>query len=200
MDRTISIIKNILSQTQIIDNPLPPDFKITKFRDAAVLIPLYFCKGQWYIIFTERTDRVPTHKGQVSFPGGKKDPTDISLEYTAKREAHEEIGIHPDEVTILGRTSSYSTPSGFKIFPFVGIINHKCNIEHYIVNISEDEVEQVIIVPLNHLLDETNMEIKPHTRNGIEYLLPYFYYEEHVIWGATGLILNDFITMIKDYL
>ncbi len=87
---------------------------------AAVLVLCYEHQGRAHVIFQKRTQRVETHKGQVSFPGGMADPGDISLRHTALRETHEEIGVVPADVELLGQLDDILTLARFRVTPFVG--------------------------------------------------------------------------------
>ncbi len=189
----INKVKIALNYYTIKTYPLHEKHANMRFAHAAVLIPFYYTDGEWHIIFTARSNDLPTHKGQISFPGGKVDKTDEDIYHTAKRETFEEVGIKPDDVKIIGRISAYPTPSGFMIYPVVGIISR------YIENLSQAEVKFVLKVPVKHLLNYSNMEIVMWNRNGIQYPLPFFYYKGHKIWGATGLILKDFLDHIKSF-
>ena len=91
-------------------------------RPAAVLIPFLQVKGQWHILFTRRTDTVADHKGQVAFPGGRADPGDLSPEFTALREAEEEIGLNPANISILGCLQELPTITNYSITPVVGVM------------------------------------------------------------------------------
>jgi 8-oxo-dGTP pyrophosphatase MutT (NUDIX family) len=91
---------------------------------AAVLIPLLYRDGEWWVLVTQRTRHVEHHKGQISFPGGACDPEDAGLEATALREAHEEIGIPPEAVEILGVLDDLPTITDFAVTPVVGVIPH----------------------------------------------------------------------------
>ncbi len=187
-------VKLALKNYTVKNYPIHESYSLTDYTKAAVLIPIIYCRNEWHIIFTERSHELRTHKGQISFPGGKVDETDNDICEAAKREAWEEVGIEPEDVEIIGRISTYQTPSGYEINPVVGIV------EHFIENLSEDEVNFVLAVPINHLMDYTNMEIILWERSGLKYPLPFFYYDGHKIWGATGLILKDFLDHIKSYI
>src|SRR5690606_20430146 len=93
----------------------------TKLRSAAVLLPLIFFQNEWHILFTRRTDKVESHKGQVSFPGGASDNGETTPEQTALRETQEEIGVHPNDVKIIGRLSKMITISKYRVSPIVGV-------------------------------------------------------------------------------
>ena len=94
----------------------------TVLKCAAVLIPLTFYKEEWHMLFTRRTDRVESHKGQVAFPGGACDDGETTPEQTALREAEEEIGINPADVKVIGRLSRMITISNFRVSPVVGVV------------------------------------------------------------------------------
>ena len=89
---------------------------------AAVLIPLAWFEDEWHLLYTRRTDKVETHKGQVSFPGGACDPGEETPEQTALREADEEIGMHPQDVRVLGRLAPMITITSFRVTPVVGVV------------------------------------------------------------------------------
>lgn len=188
----INKIKHLLSNNKVEIFKLPEEFIDIELAPSAVLIPLYYDNNEWKIIFTKRTEYVRTHKGQISFPGGKVDDTDKAFKAAALREAWEETGIKPENVEILGEVSSYATPVGYQIYPYVGVVGD------YPENKSKCEVYSIILIPLEHLVKEENFEIRLHTRDGFNYKLPYFYYNEHTVWGATGQILKDFVDRIRE--
>ena len=159
---------------------------------AAVLIPLFKKQGEYHVLLTRRTDKVGTHKGQISFPGGKRDEGEDLL-CTALREAREEMGIAEKDVRILGELDDMCTiSSDFCIAPFVGLIPYP-----YPFKISRHEIEEIIEVPLSVFLDETKFREELHSRNGE--LIPVFFYQhdEHTIWGATARILKQLMDLIS---
>src|SRR5258707_13783424 len=93
-----------------------------RLRCAAVLVPLVWHQDEWHLLFTRRTDKVESHKGQVSFPGGACDEGETTPEQTALREAEEEIGIHSGDVRVLGRLTNMITITSFRVTPVVGVI------------------------------------------------------------------------------
>ncbi|MDD5168046.1 MAG: CoA pyrophosphatase, partial [Syntrophales bacterium] len=122
-------------------------------RPAAVLIPLIRMPIEsggpgWHILYTRRTDLVEHHKGQVSFPGGRRDPGDSSPEATALREACEEIGLNPADVHILGRMDDFLTVSNYRVTPVVGTMPWP-----YPLTLSPNEVSRVFTVPVDWLAD-----------------------------------------------
>lgn len=156
---------------------------------AAVLIPIFYKEGQYHILFTKRTDRVKTHKGEMCFPGGAYEPEDITLLNTALRETNEEIGVPPRDVEILGELEN-NTPasSGFVISSFVGFIPYP-----HALKLEEQEIEEIIEVPIPFLLEPSNLREEMWERNGRKFPVQFYSYHDRVIWGATGRILKIFL-------
>jgi 8-oxo-dGTP pyrophosphatase MutT (NUDIX family) len=155
---------------------------------SAVLVPIYYKEGQYYILFTKRTDRVKEHKGQISFPGGARHKRDRTLLDTALRESAEEIGLAPGEVKILGELDDTTTKtSKYVISPFVALIPYP-----YQFRVDKREVEEIIEVPISALLDK---DLRQQTRviDGQAVTSYFYHYQGRVIWGATAEILNQFL-------
>jgi 8-oxo-dGTP pyrophosphatase MutT (NUDIX family) len=156
-------------------------------RDAAVLIPLV-ASPEPTLVFTVRTDTLPSHKGQISFPGGSIDPEDASPEAAALREAHEELGLDPRMVRVLGRLDSVPTfVSGYVIHPFVGWMD-----ELPALTPNSAEVASVMQVPLADLSDEIRSEPGAAHR-GRTYPTEAWVWKDNVIWGATARIIRLFL-------
>lgn len=157
---------------------------------AAVLLPLLQLKNEWHLLYTRRTDRVETHKGQVSFPGGACDPGEEQPEQTALREAEEEIGLHPRDVRVLGRLSPLMTVTGFWVRPVVGFIPWP-----YAFRVENAEVARVFLMPLAWLADRRNRwEFSlPGKKFG---LIVYHPYDGEVLWGATALMTDAFLKVL----
>ncbi len=158
---------------------------------AAVLIPLFKKNGQTHFLLTRRTEKVAYHKNQISFPGGRQDPGEDLLT-TALREAQEEMGIEPKDVTLLGELDDVCTVSSpFCISPFVGLIPYP-----YSFQINHDEIEDIIEIPIAALLHEAKFRQETRERNGR--LTPVYFYEHqgHTIWGATARILKQLLDFI----
>lgn len=155
-------------------------------RKAAVLIPLYEEGGEWYVLFTRRSEGVNDHKGQVSFPGGGVEQEDRNVYRAALREAHEEIGLAESEVEILGRLKDYQTISNYVIAPIVAKIRYP-----FSVQVNHEEVSRVFTVPLRFLGNPENIEIRHYTlQNGLETRLFYFKtYDGELVWGITARIM-----------
>jgi len=166
----------------------------TTATPAAVLILVYQRDGEVHVLFTQRTDQVEHHKGQISFPGGASDEEDDCLMTTALRETYEEIGVRPEHVEIVGQLDEMITISDFRVTPYVGILTFG---EEYSFVVNEQEVAQLVQVPLAHLLDEGNMELEVRQHQGREVLVPAFSYNEHRIWGATARMLHQLIELLR---
>ena len=153
---------------------------------AAVLIPVVAHPGELTVLFTRRTQHLKSHSGQVSFPGGRVEPGDASVEFTALREAKEEIGLATDRVEILGRLPDYHTRTGFRVAPVIGLV-----VPPLALAPDPREVETVFEVPLAFLLDERNRERRTREFQGLSVGFYVYEYQGHVIWGATaGMLVN----------
>ena len=159
---------------------------------AAVLLPI-IDRGGPHILFTKKSDAVPHHKGQFSFPGGVCEERDASRVETALREAWEEIRLPPDAVEVLGLlddTATRATP--FVITPVVGIVRGA-------VDLAPDgrEIERVIEVPLDVLRDPSIFRTEIWERGGEPHDVYFFSVSvEDVVWGATARILRQFLDLI----
>ena len=159
-------------------------------KSAAVLMPYFIDNGREYLVLTVRSDQVRYHKGQIAFPGGNQDPGE-SLKTTALREAHEEVGIDPADVEILGAIDDIATVTSYRVTPYLGKIPHP-----YDFQLQETEIAELITVPINALLDDKN--ITQNTLSGSEgiFSVYYFRWEDYVIWGATGRILAQLLNIL----
>lgn len=152
---------------------------------AGVIVLLYGDGSDDALIYTVRTSLVEHHKGEISFPGGMRDPEDESLADTAKREAFEEIGVAQSDIEVVGELDEILTRrSNFVITPFVGVIPFP-----YTFTPSPHEVEEVLVVPIRHLLDPRHVESDPDFGS-------IYRYERHIIWGATARITMQFLDVI----
>jgi len=161
-------------------------------KQAAVLMLLIPVSNSWDVLFTRRTDLVQDHKGQVSFPGGSVESTDQSLAETALRECHEEIGLLPSEVELLGSLPTREAVTGVTVYPFVGTI-----VNSFTPKPMPIEVARVFTIPLNWLTDQNHLEVRPYVRpNGLEVPVIYYqHYDGELLWGLTARIVQDFIVL-----
>ena len=174
----------------------PPAYAVygddgTEGRDAAstiaaVLIPLLSHPQGLTVLFTQRTPHLRSHSGQVSFPGGRAEPGDANAEFTALREAEEEIGLRPAAVEVLGRLPDYRTRTGYRVTPVVGLLTPPVAFAP-----DPNEVAEIFEVPLAFLLDERNRQRRTREFQGQQVGYYVFEYGEKMIWGATaGMLVN----------
>jgi 8-oxo-dGTP pyrophosphatase MutT (NUDIX family) len=157
---------------------------------AGVLIPLFLRSGTVEILLTRRTDTVLTHKGQISFPGGQREDSDVETVETALRESYEEIGLEPSRVTVLGELDDvFTAVSSFVITPVVGLVEGGLQD----LRPAPDEVKSLIMVSIDRLLDETAHTTETRQVGDETYRIHYYTIGEDVIWGATGRIVYQFL-------
>ena len=162
-------------------------------RPAAVLLLLYPDADDLRLPLTVRSDRLPSHRGEVSLPGGAIDPGEDGPISAALRESHEELGVPPDAVTIWGKLSPlYIPPSNFRITPVVGMINHAP-----VLRPNDAEVSAVISVTVRELLDPALVVVEQWTLRGIEVRVPFFAIAGHKVWGATAIVLSEFVARMR---
>jgi 8-oxo-dGTP pyrophosphatase MutT (NUDIX family) len=169
-------------------------------RPAAVLVPLYQTRGEWHVLFTERTHTVEDHKGQVAFPGGRADEGDADRIATALRETEEEIGLKREAVRVLGQLDELLTVSLYRVTPVVGAFEWP-----YEFHLSTDELSEVFGAPLRWLADPANQEIQyreppPHAPLRGKVPVYYFHYPGHTIWGVTGRIVVNLLEVVRPLL
>ena len=162
---------------------------------AAVLIPLYGPGPDFRVLYTVRTQEVEHHKGEISFPGGGVEPADESLEQTALRETHEEVGIAPGDVTLLGRMDDVITISDFLVTPVVG----RVEVFPYAFAPARLEVAEVLEVPLSHLRDPANRAPHPNPPKGrSQAKFPAYRFGKHLIFGATALMTTYLLRALAE--
>jgi 8-oxo-dGTP pyrophosphatase MutT (NUDIX family) len=172
-----------------LDRPRRIAPRAVGFRRAAVLLPLVTTKAGPALVLTRRTDNVEHHKGQISFPGGALDDGEEPLA-GAIRETHEEIGVVPEDVDVLGGLDDEEAAvSGFMVSPFVALLPYPLRLR-----VSREEVRAVLVVTLNALLDPRNVRTELYRRPRGDSVVMYYYQAgTEVIWGATGRILARFL-------
>ncbi len=156
----------------------------TRVTEAAVLVPLVRRGDQLRVLFTQRTAHLDDHAGQISFPGGRVEASDVSREETALRETEEEIGLDRGAVSVLGRLPDYAIPSGFRIVPVVGWVEAP-----FSLTLDAFEVESVFEAPLAYFLDASNYQRREYHFRGRHRHYMAIPYEGRYIWGATAGML-----------
>ncbi len=156
----------------------------SRFRRAAVIVPI-IRRREPSLLFTRRTEHLPSHAGQICFPGGAYDPSDATLVRTALRELEEEIGLAADSVDVAGFLDAYDTlNTGFRILPVVGFVN-----AGFQLTVNPDEVAEVFEAPLSFLIDPRHHTLKCAERGGVMREFYAITYGEHEIWGATAAMI-----------
>lgn len=152
-------------------------------KKAAVLVPFVQHNGEWHLLYIQRSvHEKDRHSGQVAFAGGKYEEGDDSLTCTALREAHEEIGINPEHVMVLGELNKHHSISHFQITPVVATLPWP-----YQLTLQHTEVAATFTIPLRWLADPANHTTKPRNFNGKEVPVVYFKkYNNYLLWGATA--------------
>ncbi len=172
---------------------LPGHGREGDIRQGAVLLLLYPREGRLSLLLTRRSTYVLHHRGQVSLPGGAREPGDASLWQTALREAAEEVAVVPEKVRYVGMLSPlYVAASRFEVHPFIGYVPRRPDFVP-----SDYEVAALIETPLCRILAEDAKDEKVWFREGIERRVPLYLCGDHVIWGATAMILGELETLLR---
>lgn len=172
-------------------------FDTKKSKKAAVMMLFYPKNGRAHLVLIVRSSYEGTHSSQIAFPGGKFEPEDEVFENTALRETYEEIGILPGSIEIIRSfTELYVPPSNFMVHPFFGISREEIS---FIPN--PNEVANVIELPLSVFLsDEIIISAEMVTSYAGKITVPAFKIEEHIVWGATAMILSELKEVLKEVL
>ncbi len=180
----------ILELRNRLSSPPPRRLAASDMHQAAVLVPLYVDAGELWTVLTKRTDDLPTHRGQIAFPGGgrelKEDPWAAAL-----RETEEEIGLDPKKVLPLGELDEGETPAGFRVIPCVGAIPFP-----FETRLNEREIAEVFSLPLTAFTNPRLVEERPVKINGVERLLLVYHIGNRQIWGLTARILQNLLVRL----
>jgi 8-oxo-dGTP pyrophosphatase MutT (NUDIX family) len=172
---------------------LPPGFLPKQpWRQASVLLPLV-THPEPTVLLTKRTEQLHDHAGQVSFPGGGREPQDRDPVATALRETHEEIGLEPGQVEVAGYLRGYLTISGFAVTPVVGLVR-----PGFTLTVDPLEVAEVFEVPLAFLADPKNREVQTRELGGEKVGFYLYKFQEQIIWGATAAMLVNFLDTLSE--
>lgn len=169
--------------------PIAASFK--DLKESAVLIPLRPGPDGLEVVLTKRSEQLRKHAGQISFPGGRRDPDDHTLVHTALRETWEEVGIRPDDVAVYGALIRMPTVTGYSITAYVGEFPMGTEL---LAN--PDEIDELIVAPLLALADPSIHRVEPLPWNGEVHDVHYFDYGRHLVWGATGFMLHEFFKFL----
>lgn len=176
--------------------PIPAEDFIQKMNpvSSSVLILLFPVQDNLFSVLIQRNEYNGVHSNQVSFPGGKKEKNDKSIEETALREAWEETGINPEKVRILGQLSSlYVPPSNFIIYPVIGFSESKPEFKSQI-----EEVKEIIEFPIALISLKETKKIKPIETSIGPVEAPYYDISGHTVWGATAMIISELEQILKE--
>ena len=200
LERTLRVklaetLPGVEAQMRFAPAPSRTGWKAGYFPDdariAAALLLIYDGPEGPALPLTIRASGLTRHAGQISLPGGESDAGE-TLAQTALREAHEEIGVDPASVTVLGElTPVHVLVSGFTLHPVVGVTH-----ERPVFQASPGEVEAIIEVSLDHLRDASRIRRGTRIREGIAVEFPYFDLLGHQVWGATAMVLGEFVCLI----
>ena len=173
------------------------DFGDKKPRIAAVMMLFYPKKERTHLVLIVRNSYKGVHSAQIAFPGGKYELEDENFAETALRETHEEVGIHPDKIEILKPfTELYIPPSNFMVHPFLGISK-----EELVFLPQPSEVAGIIELPLSTFLsDAIVVDTNLSTSYADNISIPAFKIEEHIVWGATAMMLSELKEVLKEVL
>ncbi len=179
------------------EGQVPANFKHRKPpKEAGVLVLLYPGQAGVSLPLMQRPEYPGVHSGQISLPGGKKEPEDDSLVQTALREAHEEVGVPPQQVEVIGALSSfYVAASNVNVLPVVGVAHQPPAFEP-----DPKEVVKIIEATTTHFTDANYRKVKAITV-GSNYTMqsPYFDVNGHVVWGATAMMLSEFSAVLTSF-
>ena len=179
-----------------IEGPLSPELRAIlerPGRPASVLLALLERPSGVTVLFTERSQHLRDHAGQISLPGGRLAPGE-TVAAAALREAHEEVGLAPGAVEILGSLDGFLTGTGFTITPVVGYVPDP----NFVAVADPREVASVFEVPLDVILDRSAMGVGYFERHGSRLLTYELHFENRRIWGATAAVLRNFQDVILD--
>jgi len=163
------------------------------YPEAGVLVPVTDDHRNPEIIFTLRSEHMKTHRGQVAFPGGKRDPEDASLAETALRETHEEIGLPPDQVRLISPLSQVMSLHRIVVTPYVGLVP----VDHPL-QANPAEIESIFRVPVSFFLEDKRERTDTLSFQHNTLYVPCYRWERYQIWGLSAVVLVDFLNAVYD--
>jgi 8-oxo-dGTP pyrophosphatase MutT (NUDIX family) len=169
----------------------PEGFDHASIREAAALLLVFPIARRAHIVLTLRADTLGRHGGQISLPGGVIDPGE-SVEHAAVREAHEEVGLPIADARVIGRLTPLDIPiSGFRLHPVVAVAAHRPPF-----TAAAGEVASVLEIALDELSDRSSLVTRERQLNGTRLVIPAFHVAGHEIWGATAMVLAEFLSLL----
>ena len=198
---TADALRERFADTRLADDPLdvmmPPGLRrwphamreklAGPLKPAGVLVPLMRRGDDLSILLTQRAAHLKSHAAQASFPGGRMEKHDADIRATALRETHEEVGIAPDLVDVIGYLTAMPTITGFAVTPVVGLVSEEAEIV-----VDRTEVDYAFELPLDFLLDDGNDQLVDREWEGRHFRLREFHYGGERVWGATAYMLLAF--------
>ena len=179
------MLNEIITKLKVYEGNPP----VEELRKAAVLIAIVDC-DEPELIYTLRSNKVGSHGGEVSFPGGMHEEDDISLEITALRESEEETGLNRDQVQIIGSTDTVVSRYNVSVTPYVGIVPDDISLYN-----DSDEIEACFRVPINYLLKDKRYRNDRIERNDESFFMPAYKFDSFIIWGLTAMMTVDFLNI-----
>jgi len=177
-----------------LPNGIPEAWFQRPLISAAVLVPLIERDSVLKLVLTQRTEHLDVHPGQISFPGGRCEPTDTGTLCTALRETREEIGLAAESITVVGYLESMAVVTGFAVAPVVGFVAADAKFTP-----DPFEVAEVFEVPLEFFLNEANHQLRERTVRGITMPFSEYQFEDKRIWGATAMMIRDFTNLMQNH-
>ncbi len=190
-------LPGLAAQLNMVPDPRPGNKVYTEVQDsckrAGVLVLLYLKGTRVFVVLTRRTELVDRHQAQISFPGGRQEEGE-NLEQTALRETCEELGIEPSAIQILGKlTPLYIPPTNYCIYPVVARMTETLQFKPSLY-----EVAEVLEISLDYLLDPQTNRREIWTLHGKKVEVPFYFFKGHKIWGATAMVLAEFVEILKN--
>lgn len=178
----------LIKERLLAYEPAPLTAPHFEARDqAAVLVPI-ITSDEPALLLTQRATAMNAHAGEVAWPGGRQDPGDSSLMSTALRETHEELGIGPHQIEIVGELRPFISKFGLLVTPFVGVLEDPVDLMP-----NPAEIEAVFGVPLEYLLGDPRSSTDIIERHGERHEVPVYHFDGYKIWGLTAMILREFL-------
>lgn len=185
---------NIIADMNLNNNKKNINLDSNSYKIAAVLFPLIEKNNELKVILTTRSKDLPSHPGQVCFPGGKLEKTDKNIIECAKRESFEEVGIKSDQINLLGQLDDCITGTNFKVTPVIGLID-----SNYIPVLQENEVADIFEVPLDYFIEKNNQKIEYANYKNKSYSYYQYNWKNKKIWGSTARIIVNFCEIMNLY-